>query len=87
MSLNDKDTTLYGAHGADVYPGVTNPTKSSQHSDPLAANFVRLSLSFLVTWYQPTHRSCPGRSLILQQKKWAREQAQGFPVAETQRVN
>ncbi|THH27065.1 hypothetical protein EUX98_g7131 [Antrodiella citrinella] len=40
MSLNDKDTTLYGSHGVDAYPGVANPTKSSQNSDPLAANFV-----------------------------------------------
>jgi len=40
MSLNDKDATLYGSRGVDTYPGVTNPTKASQNSDPLAANFV-----------------------------------------------
>ncbi|KAH8102930.1 hypothetical protein BXZ70DRAFT_1006113 [Cristinia sonorae] len=40
MALNDKNTTLYGSRGTDVYPGVANPTAASQNSDPLAANFV-----------------------------------------------
>ncbi|GJE98144.1 hypothetical protein PsYK624_143660 [Phanerochaete sordida] len=40
MSMNDKDSTLYGARGVDVYPGVANPTESSRNDDPLQANFV-----------------------------------------------
>ncbi|KAI0792855.1 hypothetical protein C8Q75DRAFT_751706 [Abortiporus biennis] len=40
MSLNDKDPSLYGARGVDIHPGVANPTVSSTHADPLAANFV-----------------------------------------------
>ncbi|KAI0648273.1 hypothetical protein C8Q79DRAFT_564826 [Trametes meyenii] len=40
MSLNDKDVTLGANTGADLYPGVANPTASSTHADPLAANFV-----------------------------------------------
>ncbi|KAI0691194.1 hypothetical protein BC835DRAFT_1417309 [Cytidiella melzeri] len=38
--MNDKDNTLIGARGVDVHPGVANPTISSTHADPLAANFV-----------------------------------------------
>jgi len=38
--MNDKDNTLVGARGTDVYPGVANPTESSRNDDPLAANFV-----------------------------------------------
>lgn len=41
MSLNDKDVTLGGNKGVDLHPGVANPTASSTHADPLAANFVR----------------------------------------------
>lgn len=37
--LNDND--IGGNKGVDVYHGVANPTASSNHSDPLAANFVR----------------------------------------------
>ncbi|EMD34436.1 hypothetical protein CERSUDRAFT_107610 [Gelatoporia subvermispora B] len=40
MSLNDKDVTLGGNKGVDLHPGVANPTISSTHADPLAANFV-----------------------------------------------
>ncbi|TFK45990.1 hypothetical protein OE88DRAFT_1668386 [Heliocybe sulcata] len=40
MSLNDKDITLGGNKGVDLHPGVANPTISSTHADPLAANFV-----------------------------------------------
>jgi len=40
MSLNDKDVTLGGNKGIDLHPGVANPTSSSTHADPLAANFV-----------------------------------------------
>lgn len=40
MATNDKDNTLIGARGIDVYPGVANPTESSRNDDPLAANFV-----------------------------------------------
>jgi len=40
MSLNDKDITLGGSRGVDIHPGVANPTTSSTHADPLAANFV-----------------------------------------------
>jgi len=40
MALNDKDITLGGNKGIDVHPGVANPTISSTHADPLAANFV-----------------------------------------------
>jgi len=40
MSLNDKDVTLGGNKGVDLHPGVANPTTSSTHADPLAANFV-----------------------------------------------
>ncbi|EKM55901.1 uncharacterized protein PHACADRAFT_144819 [Phanerochaete carnosa HHB-10118-sp] len=40
MATNDKDNTLIGARGTDVYPGVANPTESSRNDDPLAANFV-----------------------------------------------
>ncbi|OCH89112.1 hypothetical protein OBBRIDRAFT_836096 [Obba rivulosa] len=40
MSLNDKDLTLGGNQGVDLYPGVANPTQSSINADPLAANFV-----------------------------------------------
>ncbi|CAL1703660.1 unnamed protein product [Somion occarium] len=40
MALNDNDNTLVGARGVDVHPGVANPTISSTHADPLAANFV-----------------------------------------------
>ena len=41
MAMNDKDSTLIGARGVDVHPGIANPTSSSTHADPLAANFVR----------------------------------------------
>lgn len=41
MSMNDKDSTLIGARGVDIYPGVANPTQSSRNDDPLASNFVR----------------------------------------------
>ncbi|KAI0668513.1 hypothetical protein C8Q78DRAFT_1047498 [Trametes maxima] len=40
MSLNDKDVTLGANTAVDPYPGVANPTASSTHADPLAANFV-----------------------------------------------
>jgi len=40
MSLNDKDVSLGGAKGADVYPGVMNATSSSDTSNPMAQNFV-----------------------------------------------
>ncbi|EPQ58583.1 hypothetical protein GLOTRDRAFT_36620 [Gloeophyllum trabeum ATCC 11539] len=40
MSLNDKDISLGGNKGVDLHPGVANPTTSSTHADPLAANFV-----------------------------------------------
>ncbi|KAI9056884.1 hypothetical protein FKP32DRAFT_1419396 [Trametes sanguinea] len=40
MSLNDKDVTLGGNKGVDQHPGIANPTISSTHADPLAANFV-----------------------------------------------
>ncbi|KAH9926138.1 uncharacterized protein B0H18DRAFT_1094758 [Fomitopsis serialis] len=43
MSLNDKDVTLGGNKGIDLHPGVANPTSSSTHADPLAANFVRVT--------------------------------------------
>ena len=42
MATNDKDNIITGAHGVDTYPGVANPTVSSTHSDPYAANFVRV---------------------------------------------
>ncbi|KAG8892171.1 hypothetical protein FRC00_012519 [Tulasnella sp. 408] len=41
MSLNDKDVTLGGAKGTDIYPGVANPTSSSNTSNPLTENFVQ----------------------------------------------
>lgn len=44
MSLNDRDVTLGGTKGIDHYPGVTNPTASSTHTDPLAFNFVRIPI-------------------------------------------
>lgn len=40
MSLNDKDTTLGGPKGVDIYPGIANPTKSSDTSNPMINNFV-----------------------------------------------
>ncbi|KAH9929641.1 hypothetical protein B0H21DRAFT_109906 [Amylocystis lapponica] len=40
MALNDKDMSLGGNKGVDLHPGVANPTTSSTHADPLAANFV-----------------------------------------------
>ncbi|KIP07975.1 hypothetical protein PHLGIDRAFT_70222 [Phlebiopsis gigantea 11061_1 CR5-6] len=40
MAMNDKDNTLIGARGVDVYPGVANPTESSVNSDPMQSNFV-----------------------------------------------
>ncbi|KAI8999021.1 hypothetical protein BD414DRAFT_476748 [Trametes punicea] len=40
MSLNDKDVTLSANKGADIHPGIANPTASSNHADPLSANFV-----------------------------------------------
>ncbi|KAI0350233.1 hypothetical protein OH77DRAFT_1093049 [Trametes cingulata] len=40
MSLNDKDVTLGANKGVDLHPGIANPTASSTHADPLAANFV-----------------------------------------------
>ncbi|KIO28553.1 hypothetical protein M407DRAFT_242979 [Tulasnella calospora MUT 4182] len=41
MSLNDKDVTLGGAKGSDIYPGVANPTSSSDTSNPMTQNFVQ----------------------------------------------
>ncbi|KAF5365690.1 hypothetical protein D9758_003206 [Tetrapyrgos nigripes] len=38
MSLNDQN--LGNARGSDVYPGVANPTSSSNSSDPMHTNFV-----------------------------------------------
>lgn len=46
MAMNDKDNTLIGARGVDAYPGVANPTAASSHTDPLAANFVRVHSLF-----------------------------------------
>ncbi|KAH9890653.1 hypothetical protein C8Q73DRAFT_652508 [Cubamyces lactineus] len=40
MSLNDRDPTLGGNRGVSLHPGVANPTASSTHDNPLAANFV-----------------------------------------------
>jgi hypothetical protein len=40
--MNEKDNTIIGARGVDVYSGVANPTISSISADPLAANFVRI---------------------------------------------
>ncbi|KAG8919329.1 hypothetical protein FRC01_001340 [Tulasnella sp. 417] len=40
-SLNDKDVTLGGPKGTDIYPGVSNPTSSSNTSNPLTQNFVQ----------------------------------------------
>ncbi|KAI0654771.1 hypothetical protein C8Q70DRAFT_894382, partial [Cubamyces menziesii] len=40
MSLNDTDATLGGNRGVSLHPGVANPTASSTHDNPLAANFV-----------------------------------------------
>jgi hypothetical protein len=40
--MNEKDNTIIGARGVDVYSGVANPTISSISADPLAANFVRV---------------------------------------------
>ncbi|KAI0806956.1 hypothetical protein C8Q74DRAFT_1190080 [Fomes fomentarius] len=39
MSLNDNDVTLGGNRGVDLYPGIANPTPSTQ-ADPLKTNFV-----------------------------------------------
>ena len=41
MSLNDTDVTLGGNKGMSLHPVVANPTASSTHDNPLAANFVR----------------------------------------------
>ncbi|KDQ59565.1 hypothetical protein JAAARDRAFT_33142 [Jaapia argillacea MUCL 33604] len=38
MALNDRE--MSGNKGVDIHPGVANPTVSSTHADPLAANFV-----------------------------------------------
>jgi len=38
MSVNDR--SLGGAVGVDTYPGVANPTSSSNISDPMSTNFV-----------------------------------------------
>ncbi|KAL1746363.1 hypothetical protein HDZ31DRAFT_72944 [Schizophyllum fasciatum] len=38
MSVNDKG--LNQGFGADVYPGVANPTGSSNHANPMRNNFV-----------------------------------------------
>ena len=40
MSLNDTDVTLGGSKGVDMHPGIANPTSSSTHANPMAANFV-----------------------------------------------
>ncbi len=37
MSLND---TSLGAMGADMHPGVANPTASSNNANPMDTNFV-----------------------------------------------
>ncbi|PBK96786.1 hypothetical protein ARMGADRAFT_1076928 [Armillaria gallica] len=37
MSLND---TSLGAMGADIHPGVANPTASSNNANPMDTNFV-----------------------------------------------
>ncbi|KIK59744.1 hypothetical protein GYMLUDRAFT_654622 [Collybiopsis luxurians FD-317 M1] len=38
MSVNDRSTNP--TMGVDTYPGVANPTSSSDTSDPMASNFV-----------------------------------------------
>jgi hypothetical protein len=38
MSVNDR--SLNSTVGVDTYPGVANPTSSSDNSDPMANNFV-----------------------------------------------
>ncbi|KAJ7219197.1 hypothetical protein GGX14DRAFT_435049 [Mycena pura] len=43
MALNDKNLPT-GPQGVGVYPGIANPTSSSQPYDPLETNFVLLTL-------------------------------------------
>jgi len=47
MSLNDKDITLGGPQGTDVYPGIMNPAPFG-NGDPKATNFVKDPTSELV---------------------------------------
>ncbi len=39
MSLNDTDVTVGGNREVGLYPGIANPTPSTQ-ADPLKTNFV-----------------------------------------------
>ena len=69
MAMNDRDNTLVGARGVDIYPGVANPTESSRNDDPMGNNFVGYSpiTPFLNPYPDTEHRSPtppPGRAVL-----------------------